>query len=864
MLGVEIYMAREYDHPLLLWFLATTKESLQELYVFTSKAHKQMVRTKRGSIPTLSKADVENMSHEIKKFAGGCIDQDFLTNNRFILDINPSSQILNQRKEMIAISSGLPIIETSDNFFIDPDDVDTFEICTKTFRKPTCQSVLYSVCQRDVVDDHHTDLCKEFERFQMPKAQMIKVHSVDSDYQSNAKDLDILCIEGIKRRFGSILPPDEYSDRLKKELEIISQKDFDSYFIIVADMVQYAKKHMLVGPARGSAAGSLVCYLIGITEIDPIKAGLFFERFIDITRSDYPDIDLDFPDDKRHMILDYMRDKYGDSKVSQIGTISRFKARSTLEHIAKEMCLDFKDTAPLKSKIFTTLDSALKDTQEGADFLKKHPTFLKYSSMEEHARHASVHAAGILVSTDDIDRYCTVDKDGIAQVDKHVAEKLGLLKIDVLGLRTLSILEDTDKDIDWYNIPLDDSKTLELLNSHHLCGIFQLEGKAARRITKNVQIDSIFDISAICALARPGPIDSGITETFMQRKKCASGSSDHPILDSILGETYGLPIYQEQTLAIVREIGGFSWEDTHAFRKGISKSMGSVFIDTFFDSFLAGARDKGLSEHDANLIWDLIKQMGGYQMNKSHTYSYSVLTFWTAYFKAHHPLDFLAANLRHAKDDDSALALLREMDKEGISFSGFDVGKSQANWSVQNGELFAGFTSLNGIGEIKAKKLIEKRDAGTLTHKDLESIKKCSSKFFDISPLKTKYIDYYEGEAAKDLSQKVASISDLEGLPHRQERIFIAEVVSKRLRDRNEPDQLLKRNGQKELDKTTFLDIRLKDDSDTIIGRISHWDYERIGKEMDEVPIGAHLMIKAVFFKGIAFAFIKKWRRIDE
>ena len=858
-LGVSIAV-NDDDSPTKMWFLARNADGLGEMYGWTSKAHLQPIKTRSGRIPRLFRDDVRKMSENILKFAGDCADGEFLREIGAAIDVNPASRILNARKLALAEETGLPCIETSDNAYAYEDDKDAFEFVSKAALKPSPQHLLaeldYQHAARALADS-----CDDYE---LPRAPMIRADG----------DLEALCRDGIKIR--KMKWTQEYEDRLRYELELIRSKDFDSYFIIVADMVRYAKRHMLVGPSRGSAAGSLVCYLTQITEIDPLPPKLFFERFIDADRKDLPDIDLDFPDDKRHIVFEYMAEKYGVENVAHIGTISRFKPKSALIQVCKALGIPPHATAAVKASMIVRsiadsranncLLDTLETTRTGQEFLAAYPQAKIATELEGHASHTGVHAAGLLMCNDPIIKYCTVDENGIAHIDKGAAEALGLLKIDVLGLRTLGVLEDAGVDVDWYNLPIDDAKTYDIFNSNNLCGIFQFEGEAMRTISRRVDFGSISDVDAVTALARPGPFIGGVTEKYLRRRAGEIYNPLHPLVEAQMTDTYGLPLYQEQTMAIVREIGKFSWKETSIIRKAVSKRLGQEFFDTLWGIFKKGAMSQGISEQSARETWEMINAMGAWQMNKAHTYSYAVISYWTAYLKAHYPLEFAAANLRSAKNEESATALLREMVKEGMRYVPFDIEKSQADWSVQDGVLYGGFKSLHGIGDAKAAKLVAARDAGALTPKQREFIAEARSAFADIFPFRTRYGHLYDDPEGNNIASPVVHIVDiLENVPrHNEERVFIGELIHKNPRDENEEIRVKKRGGKIVTGKTVFLDVRLRDDTAAIGGRIGRFDYERIGRELYEsMPIGAHIMVRAKFFNNLTYAFITKWRRLD-
>lgn len=858
MLGVDMVVSDEEDSMPRMWFLARDTAGLTELYRVCSKAHHQRLATKFGSVPRLMRSDVLGLSDHVFRFAGDVIDEDFLRAANAHIDVSPASRILAAQKRGIAERLKRPVLMVSDNAYAFPEDRATFEFASKTGVKQTPQHII----ELERTDAHRSiaALCAGLE---LPKAPMVRAPG----------NLEAICREGIKYR--GMAWSAVYEERLQYELELIRSKDFESYFIVVADMVQYAKQHMLVGPSRGSAAGSLACYAARITEIDPIPPKLFFERFIDVSRSDLPDIDLDFPDDKRQMVFDYMAKKYGVDNVAHIGTISQFKPKSALIQVCKALNIPPAATGAVKvamierssadSRANNCLLDTFETTEPGKEFIAAYPQAKVAAELEGHAAHTGVHAAGLLVSNDAITNYAVVDADGIAHIDKGSAEALGLLKIDVLGLRTLGVLEDSGVKIDWYRLPFNDQATFDVFNAQRMCGIFQFEGNALRAISQEMDFKSIADIDAVTALARPGPFGGGVTEKFMKRRKGESYTPIHPLVEEHMRETFGLPVYQEQTLAIVREIGKFDWKETSTIRKAMSKRMGKEFFDSYWAKFKAGAASQGIAEREARMTWDTINSMGAWQMNKSHTYSYAVISYWTAYLKAHHLLEFAAANLRSAKDEDSAIMLLRELVREGVQYVPFDLQRSQLNWSVQDGKLYGGFLALHGVGEAKAAKLIAARAAGTLTPKQVDELAQAKNAFAEIFPFHKKYGALYTDPTANGIAGKVWDIVDItDGLPHGEERVVIGELIYKNARNANEEVNVKKRGGKLETGQLEFVDVRLRDDTGTIGGRIGRRDFLRCGKELLEtVPEGSHLLVRAKFFNGIRYLFIQKWKRLQ-
>jgi hypothetical protein len=458
-----------------------------------------------------------------------------------------------------------------------------------------------------------------------------------------------------------------------------------------------------------------------------------------------------------------------------------------------------------------------------------------------------------------------VDAHGIAHIEKNAAESLGLLKIDVLGLRTLTILQDAGVPLDWYHLPMDDPKAFDIFNKGQLCGIFQFEGNAMRSISDLITFKSLVEVDAVTALARPGPFAGGVTKKYIERMNGAAYYAIHELVAKQMEETYGLPIYQEQTMAIVRDVGGFDWKDTSYIRKAVSKRLGEEYFGTFRAKFVAGAAQRGMKEEQALETWNMIQTMGSWQMNKAHTRSYAVISMWCAYLKAHHPLEFAASTLRHAKDEVHAMMLLREMTQEGLDYIPFDLDHSQANWSIWNGKLLGGFLNLYGIGPNKSARYLDARKAGTLTDAQRESILKAKNPFADLFPLTTRYRAYHTDPKAQGLFDPLVCVKDLtEGLPHGAERVFIAELIHKNPRNANEENEIKKRGGKIEIGQLEYLDVRLQDDTGIIGGRVSRRDYPSIGVPLSEsVPVGAHLLIRCRFWNGIKYAFITKWKRLD-
>ena len=856
LLGVDICVSDNDDYAPRMWFLARDSEGLKELYHISSLAHRQKIRTKRGLVPRLYRSDILCTTPAVIKFAGDILDGEFLHKVGAIIDLDGSSAIVDARKANISATKSLPLVEVSDNWFIKDGEIGEFEIIGG-LKKPTKQYIREDLKLQDAAATIAEGISSDV----LNTAPMIRVEGA----------LEDICRKGIEYR--KLDWNDEYEQRLRYELELIKSKDFESYFLIVSDMTQYAKEHMLVGPSRGSAAGSLVCYLSRITEIDPIKANLYFERFIDVSRSDLPDIDLDFPDKKRHIVFEYMANKYGKENTSHIGTVSVYRPKSALIATCKALGIPASVSAPVKvamierssadARATSCLLDTLTGTEQGREFLSMYPSAIISANLEGHATHTGVHAAGLLICNDAIENYATVTDGGIAQIDKLDAEKLGLLKIDVLGLRTLTILEEACVGVNWYDLKYDDALAIQIFNSRRFCGIFQFEGQAMRSVADAISFKGINEIDAVTALARPGPFAGGVTAKYIERANGKKFDHIHNAVMEYMGETYGLPIYQEQTLAIVKNIGRFDWKETTSIRKAMSKSLGVEFFDKLWPRFRDGAATHGIDEGKAKSIWLMINAMGSWQMNKAHTFSYAVVSYWTAYLKAHFPIEFAAATLNNAPDEDASINLLRELTREGIKFKAFDIEESDVNWSAKNGALIGGFTTLKGIGEIKARKLVEARNSGRLTKKQIEFLNNAPSPYYDIFPIRTKFGHIYDNPKACGVAaRKIWMVEEIiEGMDHGVEVVVIGQLILKNPRNANEEAEIKKRGGKIETGQLEYLDIRIQDDTGIIGGRIGRKDYLEIGvKLVREVPVGAYIMVRAKLFNGIRYLFISKWK----
>lgn len=668
------------------------------------------------------------------------------------------------------------------------------------------------------------EIANMVESCEIPKADMIKY---------NGKlNFELECWNGL---FNLDLDDNpEYQERLEYEINMIKSKNFQDYFMIVSDMIKSSKKSMIVGPGRGSSGGSLVCYVLGITNIDPIKFGLIFERFIDVNRSDYPDIDTDYPDTRRADVISQTKKKY--KSVQKLGTIAKYSPKTILNDFSKEYNIPAYELSEVKNSIIerssgdarakACLDDTLKG-EAGSKFLEKYPQMRDIHYAEGHARHSGTHAAGIIVLDEDINKYCSTDyKDDIICIEGPDAESIGLLKIDCLGLRTLSIIENclTLSGVplrDIYEIPLDEVDVLDIFNGDDLSDIFQFDGDAIGMVCKRLTVTKFEDLVAITALGRPGALNSGGTDKYIRINEGEKEPEYYgEIYENVTKDTNGIVVYQEQTMVLLREFGNLSWEDVNIMRKIISKSRGDEFFAKYKEKFISGAKDNGYTEGQADIVWDAIASMGSYAFNKSHAVAYAMISYWCAYCKHHYPLNFLAANLNNAKDEDHALKLLRKYVKNhDIEYITVDPDESDVNWTIKDGILLGGLTNIKGIAEKKAMDIIKRRESGkAYTPSIIKMLLNPVTPFDILYPIETTYKHIYDQ----------FNITRIEDISAGVEVTTIGKLTAKDLRDRNDVQSILKRGGTRVEDNTHYLNLVIEDDTGVIKGTIAPFDMDKL------------------------------------
>lgn len=549
-----------------------------------------------------------------------------------------------------------------------------------------------------------------------------------------------------------------YIERAEHELEVIISKGFVDYFLVTSDIVRWSKDHKIpVGPARGSAAASVVCYLLRITEVDPMQhPHMLFERFIDPTREEAPDIDLDFDDERRHEVFLYAASKYGQANTGNIANFTRYRGRNSLDDVARAYRIPKWEVDKIKGLIIersggdSRLNDSLEDTfatfQKARDVLDHFPELANSVRLEGNYRGMGVHAAGLVIANAPINLYCATYTRQVAgrtasvvAYDKKDAAYLGMLKQDILGLSTMGMISHAIQMIgmdleDLYRVPLTDRKVLEAFQRNDVIGIFQFEGRATRLVCRDVVPDYFQHLADINALSRPGPLFSGMAAAYIDVKhKRKQMEHYHPIVDEYTSWTYGQIIYQEQVLRIIRDLGGFPMTRVHAIRQIISQKLGEAQFESMYQEFEENAcAQHGCTQAQARRIWRFMATSATYSFNIAHCISYSMLAFWQMWLKQHHSTAFYAAQLRKlpngqdAKAEQKRARLLKDADRHDIRIKPMELDSADRNWSGQkDGTIMAGLMQVPGIGPKTADAIMAWRDEkdGPVAWEDIVEVK---------------------------------------------------------------------------------------------------------------------------------------------
>lgn len=543
------------------------------------------------------------------------------------------------------------------------------------------------------------------------------------------------CIAGLKERYGDPLP-EHVIERLDYELGIINEKGFAAYFLIVADFTRWAKEQGIgVGPGRGSAAGSIIAYALGITALDPIENGLLFERFLNPERSEMPDIDMDFDDERRQEVIEHVRDQYGADRVAQIITFGKMKARAAVRDAGRVLGYPYgvpdKISKMILEDLGATIEGSLAANSEFREDYESNPDTKRIVdaaiSLENITRGEGVHAAGVVICRDPLHEHVPVKYDTkggavITQYDGPTVADMGLLKMDFLGLRTLTVIakavgnvrRNHGVDLDPSSFPLDDKKTFALLQCGDTAGVFQVESGGMRQLLKRLKPTTFGDVVAILALYRPGPLKSGMVDDFVERKNGKRAITYYDDrLKGVLEDTYGAIVYQEQVMRISMEMSGFSAAKADKLRKAMGKKQLDV-LEALESDWVDGAAANGYDPKLAKKMWEDILPFAEYAFNKSHSAAYGLLTMQTAYLKAHYPLEYMAAVLTsYTGKTDEIVKYVGECNRAGMKVLPPDVNSSGRDFTAIPGEgIRFGLAGIRGVGEGVVEAIEAARDSG--------------------------------------------------------------------------------------------------------------------------------------------------------
>lgn len=706
----------------------------------------------QGEIPyLLLKGEIEKAEEAAKKYI------EIFGKDNFYLEImdNKLSEQQKANSEIIRMGKklGIKVVATNDCHYLNREDAFAHEVLLCIQTKTHIEDIkrlkfeteeFYFKTQEEMEESFKeipealkntleiSEKCNveiEFDKHNLPKFY-------PPDNKTPDQFLEELIKKGIEEKFKvkvkDFSEKNEVVERARYELEIIKKMGFSSYFLIISDIVNEAKnKGIRVGPGRGSAAGSIVSYLLGITEINPLNYNLIFERFLNPARISLPDIDIDFCDRRREEVISYIREKYGKNNVAQIGTYGTMAARAVIRDVGRALGMPYNEVdriakiinpAPgtsLKEEI--VLNPDVKKVIESDENIKN--LFEISLKLEGLARHSSIHAAGIVITEKEVYNYAPLfigPKGEIAtQYEMAWVEKIGLLKVDILGLKTLAVIDDTielvkeRKGIEINNFPLNDEKTYELLSRGESEGVFQLESKGMQNLLKDIQPKQFEDIIAVLALYRPGPMKSGMVREYIERKRDPSKTKyDHPLLESILKPTYGVILYQEQVMQIANKLANFTMEEADHLRKAMGKKIPSE-MDKFREKFISGAKENGVKQDKAEKIFDQMSKFAGYGFNKSHSTSYALISYQTAYLKANYPLEFMTALLNSEIGNTKKIEeYIKECERLGIWILPPDVCESDGKFKIFANDIIFGLSAIKNVGSGAIKSIIESRKNG--------------------------------------------------------------------------------------------------------------------------------------------------------
>ncbi len=687
----------------------------------------------------------------------------------------PEQHKVNEGMRTLSQDLSIPLVATADVHYLRPEDAKTQDclICIgtkKTLNDPSRLKIstreLYLKTQDQMIQSlpdfkdavHNTwmvaEQCQVELKYDGKKLHMPN-YEIPAGEKSHVDYLRKLVDQGARERYGEITP--EIRERLDTELEVIIGQDFTGYFLIVWDFIHFARRqNIAVGPGRGSAAGSVVAYCLYITDIDPLQHGLLFERFLNPERISPPDIDTDFSDQRRDEVIRYTYEKYGKDRVAQIATFGTIGAKNAVRDVARVLGLPASEGDRISKLIpdglGVTLQQALDDVPElrrirDQDEIHKE-LFQHALAVEGMVRQTSTHAAGIIIAPDDLCKFTPLmrgankEEDVSTQYEMKVLETIGLLKMDFLGLKNLSVIDGAvetihkryDPHFDIRAIPLDDKKTFELLGRAKTNGVFQLESTGMKEILRQLEPESFSDIVALLALYRPGPLGSGMVDDFIRRKKGeAAIVYDHPSLEPILKETYGIILYQEQVMKIANVIAGFSLGQADLMRRAMGKKNEKILVEMEQD-FYEGAKKNGVDKTIAQRLWSLIFKFAGYGFNKSHSAAYAIITYRTAYLKAHYPDAFLASLLTtDMSDTNKVVKYVQDCKDHGIAVLPPDINQSNEDFTVTDEGIRFGLAAIKSVGAVAVRGIIREREKNGLYKSLFDFCKRAEPKILNKS-----------------------------------------------------------------------------------------------------------------------------------
>src|SRR5881628_672664 len=647
----------------------------------------------------------------------------------------------------IAKAIGAPIVGTNDSHYLEGGharaheallciqtgtnlgDPNRFRFSTEEFYVKSAEEMarvfaeLPEACRNTLAVAERCNLTLDFGTFHLPRYVVPAGHTLDSYLRE-------LASVGLRRRYGPT-PGDAVEARLNHELAVIEKMGFAGYFLVVWDFIHYARQQgIAVGPGRGSSAGSLTAYCLGITNIDPIRYGLLFERFLNPERISMPDMDIDFSDDRRDEVIRYVAERYGRDRVAHIITFGTLGAKAAIRDVGRVLGLPYGDVDRIAKLVPNfplniTLDDAHQKSLPLAEMVRSQAPVRELweiaRTLEGCTRHASVHASAVVISDEPLEEYIPLYKDPkrpelITGYAMGPIEKLGLLKMDFLGLRTLTVLANTVAlikesrgiDVDLDALPLGDPKTYEMLSEAKTFGVFQLESAGMRDALRGLRPERLEDLIAMVSLYRPGPME--LIPDFIQRKHGRSRITyEHPAMEKFTRETYGIMVYQEQIMQIASDMAGFTMGEADILRRAMGKKDRELMAKQR-EKFVIGCRERGTAAAKAERVWELMEKFAGYGFNKSHAAAYGLVAYQTAYFKANYPVEFMAALLTSEMGDtDKIVKYIEECRAMEIRVEPPDVNVSAVQFTVAGDTIRFGLAAIKNVGEAAMQSILTSR-----------------------------------------------------------------------------------------------------------------------------------------------------------